>query len=228
VTTHHDQSRLGRKRGLLDFRFHILNLSLREVGTGTQTEQTWRQEPRQRPWRVLLIGCSACFLMDPGIRMLRDGTTHKGLGPSLSLSITNLEDAFQACLQPSLMAAFLNCLVPPPPQMTHSHVKLTEIYPAQCPISWPQRPVLHKEDTLGLSTCGHHSGSLAFRTPVGNLIKLSTYVLVKSKYPPSPGQRFGKVHGIPPPPPPPPPHPPTPPRSVRKPRRPLGFLVNPC
>lgn len=114
---HRDQSKLGMK-GFIWPTLPYHHPSLKEISTGTQTEQ----EAGGRSWcrgqeGLLLYGLaphgtlSLLFNRTQGYPP-RDDTTHNVIGPPPS--ITNYENALQACLQPDLMGAFSYFGLPPP------------------------------------------------------------------------------------------------------------------
>ena len=60
---------------------------------------------------MLLTGLLSLFSYRTQKHQPRDGTTHNGVGPFTS--ITNLENALQAGLQPDLIEAFSQLRLPP-------------------------------------------------------------------------------------------------------------------
>ena len=74
---HHDQKASWGGKG--SFSSHFISLTVhhqRKTGQESNRAETWRQELMQRPWRVLLTGlllldCSACFLVEPRITSLQ-------------------------------------------------------------------------------------------------------------------------------------------------------------
>jgi hypothetical protein len=83
---HHDQSNLRRK-GLIQLPLPHYGSSAKEIRTGTPM----RQELMQRPWRGAAYSLALHGLLSLlSYRLLdhqsRDGITHNGLGPPLSIT----------------------------------------------------------------------------------------------------------------------------------------------
>jgi hypothetical protein len=59
---HHDQKQLGEGRVYLDYELPHHFIFEGSQGRNSSKTGTWSLEPKQRPWRLMLMASSACFL----------------------------------------------------------------------------------------------------------------------------------------------------------------------